>query len=154
MRAATIALAATLAAASAPASAQNAQDLLDTLNRVLTPDQERDRVERRNGDDDYRRRDDEYSRSDRRDDGRGSSYGSRNNPSEDRFWSEEARRLDYDEMSAEERRRYDRLSERERERFDEEAGRERRERYERMSDSERRRYDEALEEAYTEYRRR
>ncbi len=154
MRAATIALAAALAAASAPASAQNAQDLLDTLNRVLTPDQERDRVERRNGDDGYRRRDDEYSRSDRRDGERGSSYGSRNNPSEDRFWSEEARRLDYDEMSAEERRRYDRLSERERERFDEEAGRERRERYERMSDSERRRYDEALEEAYTEYRRR
>ena len=149
MRVATIALAAALAAASAPASAQNAQDLLDTLNRVLTPDQERDRVERRNGDG-YRRRDDEDSRSDRR----GSSYGSRNNPSEDRFWSEEARRLDYDEMSDEERRRYDRLSERERERFDEEAGRERQERYERMSDSERRRYDEALEDAYNQYRRR
>ena len=145
MRAATIALAAALAAVSAPASAQNAQDLLDTLNRVLTPDQERDLGERR---------DDEYSRSDRRDGERGSSYGSHNNLSEDRFWSEEARRLDYDEMSAEERRRYDRLSERERERFDEEAGRERQERYERMSDSERRRYDEALEDAYAEYRRR
>ena len=146
MRVATIALAAALAAASAPASAQNAQDLLDTLNRVLTPDQERDRVERRS-------RDDENSRSDRRDGERGSSYGSRNNPSEDRFWSEEARRVGYREMGDEERRRYDGLSGRDRDRFDEEAGYERKRRYERMSDSERRRYDEALEEMYAEIRR-
>ena len=145
-------LALLLAAVSAPAQAQTAQDLLDTLNRVLTPDQERDRVERRGRYDDYRRRDDDSSRSDRRDED--SSYGSRYNPSDDRFWSEEARRLDYDQMSDEERRRYDRLSDRERERYDDEAGYERRDRYERMSDSERRRYDEALEEAYTEYRRR
>ena len=141
-----------LAVTPAPAGAQNAQDLLDTLNRVLTPDQERDSVERRGRYDDYRRRDDDSSRSDRRDED--SSYSSRYNPSDDRFWSEEARRFDYDQMSNEERRRYDRLSDRERERYDDEAGYERRTRYERMSDSERRRYDEELEDAYNEYRRR
>ena len=152
MRTAAAVLALMLAAASAPAQAQNAQDLLDTLGRILTPEQERDSVERRGRYDDYRRRDDDSSRSDRRDED--SSYSSRYNPSDDRFWSEEARRLDYDQMSDEERRRYDRLSERERERYDDEAGHERRERYERMSDSERRRYDEALEDAYNQYRRR
>ena len=158
MRTAAPVIALFLAAVPGPAGAQTTQDLLDTLNRVLTPEQERDSVERRSRYDDYRRRDDdEYSRSDRREgesrDGE-SRYGERYNPSDDRFWSEEARRVDYEEMSSEERDRYDRLSERERERYDDEAGYERRTRYERMSDSERRRYDEELEDAYNEYRRR
>ena len=160
MRAATIVLAVTLASAAPPARAQDIQGIFDELRRVLTPDEERSRTERRERSNDYQRGDDgDYRSSDRREeynrrDGEGTRYGERYEPADDRFWSEEARRVGYREMGDEERRRYDGLSGRDRDRFDEEAGYERKQRYERMSDSERRRYDEALEDAYNQYRRR
>jgi hypothetical protein len=151
MRMTTAVLAIGLALAAAPGQAQDFNTLLEGLGRALNPDEERERAERRSRYEELRRRDQEDDRDrDRREAAR---YDERYDPSEDRFWSEEAQRLDYERMSDTERQLYDRLSERERGRYEEDAGYERRQRYERMSDAERRRYDEALEDMHEEIRR-
>ena len=141
----TAVLALGLALVAAPGQAQDFNTLLQGLGRALNPDQERERTERRS-------RYEEYDDQDR-DRDEAAPYSERYDPSEDRFWSEEAQRLDYERMSDTERELYDRLSERERERFEEDAGYERQRRYERMSDAEQRRYDEALEDLHEEIRR-
>ena len=151
MRVTTAVLAIGLALAAAPGQAQDFNTLLEGLGRALNPDEERERAERRSRYEELRRQDEEYDQDRDRDEA--ARYGERYDPSEDRFWSEEAQRLDYEQMSDTERELYDRLSERERGRYEEDAGYERRRRYERMSDAERRRYDEALEDMHEEIRR-
>ena len=132
------------AVAAPPSRAQDLGDIFSGLGRALTPDQERERTERRG-------RYEEYDRDrDRRAD---VPYRDRYDPSDDRFWSEAAQRLDYERMGSSERRRYDDLSASERRRFEEDAGYERKRWYERASDAERRRYDQALEEMEDERRR-
>jgi hypothetical protein len=151
MRITTAILTIGLALVAAPGQAQDFNTLLQGLNRVLNPEEERERAERRSRYEELRRRDQEYDRDrDRREAAR---YDERYDPREDRFWSEEAQRLGYERMSDTERQLYDRLSERERERYEEDAGYERQQQYERMSDAERRRYDEALEDMHEEIRR-
>ena len=151
MRMTAAVLALGLALLAAPGQAQDFNTLLEGLGRALNPDEERERTERRSRYEELRRRDQEDDRDrDRREAAR---YDERYDPREDRFWSEEAQRLDYERMSDTERELYERLGERERERFEEDAGYERQRRYERMSDAERRRYDEALEDMHEEIRR-
>lgn len=146
------ALGLTLTPAPAPAQ-QEFRDVLQGLNRALNPEEEREREERNRRLQD-RRMDSGRDRSFERDRQEASRpYRERYDPGEDRFWSEEANRLDYSRMSDAERREYNRLSDAERRRFDEDAGYERRARYERMSDLERRRYDDSLERMYEDIRR-
>ncbi len=152
MRIITAILAIGLALVVAPGQAQDFNTLLQGLSRALNPEEERERAERRSRYEELRRQDEEYDDRDR-DRDEAARSGERDDPAEDRFWSEEAQRLDYERMSDTERQLYDRLSERERERYEEDAGYERRQRYERMSDAERRRYDEALEDMHEEIRR-
>ena len=145
MRLAMVVLAMGLGLAAAPVQAQDMDlgDIFSGIGRALNPEEEHERTERRG-------RFDEYDRSSEGEQERGAdySYGERYDPEEDRFWSEEATRLDYERMSDEERRR-----------FEEDAGYERREWYEeRASDEARERYDQALEdmeeEIWRERRRR
>ncbi len=145
MRVTAAVLAIGLAVAAVPGHAQDFNTLLEGLGRALAPDEERERAERRS------RFEEDYDQERDRDEA--ARYGERYDPPEDRFWSEEAQRLDYERMGDTERELYDRLSERERERYEEDAGYERQRRYERMSDAERRRYDEALEDMHEELRR-
>ena len=152
MRMTTAVLALGVALVAAPGQAQDFNTLLEGLGRALNPDEERERTERRSRYEELRRQDEEYGDQDR-DRDEAAPYSERYDPSEDRFWSEEAQRLDYERMSDTERELYERLSERERERFEEDAGYERQRRYERMSDAERRRYDAALEDMHEEIRR-
>src|SRR5687767_9065292 len=137
MRLATVVLAMGLGFAAMPAEAQDMDlgEIFGGINRALDPEEERERTERSG-------RFEEYEGSSEEEEERGEdySYGERYDPEEDRFWSKEAARLDYERMSGEERRRYDSMSDKERRRFEEDAGYERQEWYEeRASDEERER---------------
>ncbi len=150
MRLAMFVLAVGLGMAAAPIQAQETDlgEIFRGLGRALGPEEERERTERR-------QRPGEFDRSYEEEQRRGAGY----DPDEDRFWSEEAARLDYEQMSREEQRRYDRMSDEERRRYEEDAGYARREWYEeRASEEARERYDQALqdmeEEIWRERRRR
>ena len=156
MRLATVVLAMGLGLAAMPAEAQDMDlgEIFGGISRALNPEEERERTERRG-------RFEEYERSYEEEQERGEdySYGERYDPEEDRFWSEEAARLDYERMSDEEQRRYDSMSDAERRRFEDDAGYARQEWYEeRASDEARERYDEELQdmedEIWRERRRR
>jgi hypothetical protein len=143
MRLGTVVLVMGLSSAAAPVPAQdvNFGEIMRELGQALSPEEERERTERRDRFEDYDRLYDEQDR------GADYSYGERYEPPEDRFWSEEAARLDYERMSPEERRQYDRMSPQERRRYEENAGYERREWYEeRASEEAKNRYDQALED--------
>jgi hypothetical protein len=117
-----------LALAAVSGQAHDFNTLLEGLGRALSPDEERERAERRSRSEELRRQDEEYYDRDR-DRDEAARSGERDDPAEeDRFWSEEAQRLDYERMSDTERELYDRLSERERERYEEDAGYERQQR--------------------------
>jgi hypothetical protein len=142
MRVATVALAMSLGLVAAPIQAQDLDvgEIFGGISRALNPDEEQERTERRQRFEEYDRT---YEEEQERD--AGYSYDERYDPEEDRFWSEEAARLDYERMSSEEQRRYDRMGDAERRRYEEDAGYERREWYEeRASDEARESYDEAL----------
>jgi hypothetical protein len=148
MRLATVGLVMGLSLAGAAAQAQelNMGEILGGIGRSLSPEEEEERTERRS-------RFEEYDRSYEEEQERSAdySYDERYDPEEDRFWSEEAVRLDYERMSDEERSQYDSMSDEERRRFEEEAGYERQEWYEeRASDEAREGYDQALEDMENE----
>jgi hypothetical protein len=148
MRLATVVLVMGLSLAAAPSQAQemDMKEILSGIGRSLSPEEEGERAERRT-------RFEEYDQSYEEEQERSAdySYDERYDPEEDRFWSEEAARLDYEQMSDEERRRYDSMSDEERRRFEEGAGDERREWYEeRASDEARESYDQALEDMENE----
>jgi hypothetical protein len=156
MRLATVVLVMGLGLPALPAQAQDVDlgEIFGGIGRALSSEEERERTDRRG-------RYEEYDRSYEEDQERGAdySYGERYDPQEDRFWSEEATRLDYERMSNEERRRYDSMNDEERRRFEEDAGYARRDWYEeRASDEARERYDQALQdmedEIWRERRRR
>ena len=156
MRLTTAVLVSGLGLISAPIHAQDfgLDDVVGGINRVLNPEEERERSERGQRFEEYDR---QYEEQPERD--AGYSYDERYDPSEDRFWSEEAARLDYERMSPEEQRRYEDMSSEERRRYEEDAGYERREWYEERASAEaRERYDEALrdmeDEIWRERRRR
>ncbi|HEX2078889.1 MAG TPA: hypothetical protein VHG08_14300, partial [Longimicrobium sp.] len=96
MRLATFVLAVGLGLAATPIQAQDMDlgEIFNGLGRALNPEEERERTERR-------QRFEEYDRSYEEEQERGAdySYGERYDPEEDRFWSEEAARLDYELMS-------------------------------------------------------
>lgn len=156
MRVTIVVIAAGLTLTAAPIQAQDFDfgEIVGGISRALNPEEERERTERRG-------RFEEYDRAYEQDQERGGdyAYGERYDPDEDRFWSEEAARLDYERMSAEERREYDRMSDAERRRYEEDAGYERRRWYEEQASNDaRERYDDALagmeDEIYRERRRR
>ena len=156
MRLATVVLAIGLGLAAMPADAQDMDlgEIFGGINRALNPEEERERTERRGRFEEY-----EGSYEEEEERGEDYSYGERYDPEEDRFWSKEAARLDYERMSDEEQRRYDRMSDEERRRFEDDAGYARQEWYEeRASEEARERYDEALkdmeDEIWRERRRR
>ena len=142
MRIVSIGLVAGLGLMAAPIQAQDFDvgDVFKGIERALNPEEERDRTERG-------RRFEEYGRVYEEEQERGAdySYEERYDPDEDRFWSDEAARIDYERMSPDEQRRYNDMSQKERRRYEEDAGYERREWYEeRASGEARQRYDEAL----------
>lgn len=154
MRFGTFALILGLGMIAAPVQAQEMDlgEIFTGIGRALNPEEEQERMERRG-------RFEAYDQAYEEDRDEGDAYGDRYDPDEDRFWSEEAARLDYEQMSGEEQDRYERMSDAERRRFEEDAGYARREWYEeRASDEARERYDQALEdmeeEIWRERRRR
>jgi hypothetical protein len=142
MRLVSIGLAAGLGLMAAPIQAQDFDvgDVFRGIERALDPEEERERTERGQRFEEYGR---DYEEEHERD--ANYSYEERYDPQDDRFWSDEAARLDYERMSRDEQRRYDNMSKKERRRYEDDAGYQRRQWYEeRASDETRQRYDEAL----------